>query len=71
MEKSWNCVLNFCGNPHIVYIMLIIFSYHFRMVICGLTSPKLDFADAAGMLDIGGFDPTVPTLIHRFIQGEL
>ena len=46
-------------------------SYHFRMVICGLTSPKLDFADAAGMLDIGGFDPTVPTLIHRFIQGEL
>lgn len=42
-----------------------------KMVICGLTSPKLDFADAAGMLDIGSFDPTVPTLIHRFIQGEL
>ena len=42
-----------------------------RMIICGLTSPKLDFADAKGMLDIGSFDPTVPTLIHRFILGEL
>ncbi|KAH3799525.1 RNA-binding protein RO60-like isoform X2 [Dreissena polymorpha] len=42
-----------------------------KMVLCGLAAPKLDFAQASGMLDIGGFDATVPSLIHQFITGKL
>ncbi|KAL3870589.1 hypothetical protein ACJMK2_038638 [Sinanodonta woodiana] len=42
-----------------------------KMIICGLLSPKMDFADAEGMLDIGGFDTTVPEVIHKFLNGEI
>ncbi|XP_045201406.2 RNA-binding protein RO60-like [Mercenaria mercenaria] len=42
-----------------------------KMVLCGLNAPRLDFAKAAGMLDIGGFDATVPEIIYRFITDQL
>lgn len=42
-----------------------------KMVLCGLTAPKLDFAKAKGMLDIGGFDATVPDIINKFVTDQL
>lgn len=41
------------------------------MVLCGLNAPRLDFAKAGGMLDIGGFDATVPEIINKFITDKL
>ncbi|WAR30710.1 RO60-like protein, partial [Mya arenaria] len=42
-----------------------------KMVICGLASPKLEFATEPGMLDIGGFDATVPKIISEFVTEKL
>lgn len=41
------------------------------MVICGLAAPKLDFARAPGMLDMGGFDVVVPDIIDQFVEDKL
>ena len=51
--------------------MLSFFSNYFRMILCGLNAPRLDFAKAPGMLDIGGFDATVPDIINKFITNQL
>nr|KAG5699849.1 hypothetical protein BaRGS_034623 [Batillaria attramentaria] len=44
-----------------------------KLVVCGLTSTHLQFADSEdpGMLDIAGFDATVPDVIHNFVTGSL
>ncbi|KAK3605257.1 hypothetical protein CHS0354_037658 [Potamilus streckersoni] len=42
-----------------------------KLIICGLLSPKMYFADEVGMMDIGGFDATVPEVIYKFIDGEI
>lgn len=44
-----------------------------KLVVCGLTATNVQFADPAdpGMLDIAGFDATVPDIIHSFVTGSL
>ncbi|KAK7094499.1 RNA-binding protein RO60-like [Littorina saxatilis] len=46
---------------------------HAKLVVCGLTSSYVQLADSqdSGMLDIAGFDASIPTLIHSFVTGDL
>ena len=54
-------------------IMLIRVLCVFRLVVCGLTASHFQLAsgDEPGMLDIAGFDATVPAVIHSFVTGSL
>ncbi|ESO86371.1 hypothetical protein LOTGIDRAFT_235432 [Lottia gigantea] len=40
-----------------------------KLIICGMTSRKMEYADSndLGMLDIAGFDSTVPDIISNFV----
>lgn len=44
-----------------------------KLIVCGMTSTSVQFADRddPGMLDIAGFDATVPNIIHNFVMGSL
>ena len=44
-----------------------------KVVVCAMTSTGFSIADPddGGMLDVVGFDASVPSIIHQFVQGDL
>ncbi|KJH43769.1 TROVE domain protein [Dictyocaulus viviparus] len=44
-----------------------------KLIVMGMTATEFTIADPqdAGMMDIVGFDPAVPTLLHNFVIGKI